>query len=180
MPVEVSITPTQLRSRGNRSDRVRYNYDEVYKAEEYEEYEDEEDEEEEVEEDLNDAEDDDDFEIEQEPEVRRSSRKVASPSVEKPTRWSSRLNRTVPADEQHIEEGLAKIDDMIIDSQKLGLIEETMDRKSFENSKDIATSINEMDTTFIKSKAYTVSNINTTETMVTENECGNIASAMEQ
>lgn len=108
IPVEVSITPTTLRSRGNRSERVRYNYDEVYE---------EEDEEEDFESEGAE-EDDDDFEEDQ-PEVRRSSRKTAaSPPIEKPTRWSNRLNRSSTLNE---------LEDMTIDSQKVETDVEDMD-----------------------------------------------------
>lgn len=85
IPVEISITPTQLRSRGSRKERVRYNYDDedIYGIEE-------------------DRDDDDEFVQEEEEEEstnnRRSSRRAAAAAqtqIERPppTRWSSRLNR---------------------------------------------------------------------------------------
>lgn len=82
IPVEISITPTQLRSRGSRKERVRYNYDDedIYGIEE-------------------DRDDDDEFVQEEEESTnnRRSSRRAAAAAqtqIERPppTRWSSRLN----------------------------------------------------------------------------------------
>lgn len=142
IPVEVSITPTQLRSRGNRGERVRYNYDEIYEAEEDEDEDDEEH-------DFVEAEDDDDFEEEEElePEVRRSARKVASPLVEKPTRWSSRLNNNTPMDSQPIEESLEKMEDMMIDSQKVNTMSEAMDATPSIVDMDTIANISNMDTT---------------------------------
>lgn len=77
IPVEVSITKTQLRSRGERSKRVQYNYDDVY-----------------------DGIDDDSDEYEEEDTEEKS--KPPSPVRPAPTRWSSRLNKT-PADEMSVD-----------------------------------------------------------------------------
>lgn len=96
IPVEVSITPTQLRSRGNRKERVRYNYDEedIYG--------------------IDEDKGDEDFEQDEndEPtESRRSSRKtqIAAPT-ERPTRWSNRLNNTQPVDNESIENNTISMD----------------------------------------------------------------------
>lgn len=93
IPVEISITPTQLRSRG-RSERVRYNYDDedIYG----------------IEEDRND--DDEFIEDEEEGEQqsnRRSSRRTTSSNyIERPppTRWSSRLNGQQQTIEDDVED----------------------------------------------------------------------------
>lgn len=130
IPVEVSITPTTLRSRGNRSERVRYNYDEVY----------EEEDEEEEDFESGGAEEDDDFEEDDDqPEVRRSSRKAAaSPPIEKPTRWSNRLNRSSTLNE---------LEDMAINSQKIEADVEDMDTaRSATTDMDVASYDSPMET----------------------------------
>ncbi|CEP16326.1 hypothetical protein [Parasitella parasitica] len=102
VPVEVSITPTTLRSRGNRSQRVHYNFDDIYGIDEEE----------------NNEADDDSFEDEYDAadltngRKRQRSRRAPSPPRPPPTRWSSRLNRgtateisaeTVEIDGQSVE-----------------------------------------------------------------------------
>ncbi|CAO3657288.1 unnamed protein product [Mucor hiemalis] len=99
IPVEISITPTQLRSRG-RSERVRYNYDDedIYG----------------IEEDRND--DDEFIEDEEEGEQqsnRRSSRRTTSSNyIERPppTRWSSRLNGQQQTIEDDVEDIVSDMD----------------------------------------------------------------------
>ncbi|KAI8091042.1 uncharacterized protein B0P05DRAFT_528499 [Gilbertella persicaria] len=80
IPVEINITPTQLRSRGNRQKRVHYNYDDIY---------------EEMDNDRSsDFEEEEDIE-----EITRKSKRLRV-DTKPPTRWSSRLNRE-PTNEQN-------------------------------------------------------------------------------
>ncbi|KAI9476455.1 MAG: hypothetical protein EXX96DRAFT_577232 [Benjaminiella poitrasii] len=85
IPVEISITPTQLRSRGNQSNRIRYNYDEddIYGIED----------------------DDDEYEEDNGDEKRNRAESTNNKPVQAPTRWSSRLNH----DRQQFESSLAEI-----------------------------------------------------------------------
>jgi hypothetical protein len=78
IPVEVSITKTQLRSRG---DRVRYNYDDVFDAED----------------------DDEDYEEEVE-EVKQPKIRQPSPVRQAPTRWSSRLSKPTENEEMSVDD----------------------------------------------------------------------------
>ncbi|KAI7901107.1 uncharacterized protein BX663DRAFT_514933 [Cokeromyces recurvatus] len=72
IPVEISITPTQLRSRGDRNNRVRYNYDDVYEL-------------------VDEDEDEDEDEYYEEDNKRRTTEDICKP-LQAPIRWSSRLN----------------------------------------------------------------------------------------
>jgi hypothetical protein len=126
IPVEVSITPTQLRSRGSRNERVRYNYDDddIYGIDQEEE----------------DNEEDDYFEDDDEENtsnLRRSSRKATSPvNRPPPTRWSNRLNRSNTMDVI-----VSDVNVMNVDSQRLNIEEEVIDMDTSPSSQ-----VSEMDT----------------------------------
>lgn len=136
IPVEVSITPTTLRSRGNRSQRVHYNFDDIYGIEEDE------------------ADDDDNFVDEDEnadgndaPRRQRSKRQ-ASPPRPPPTRWSSRLSRGAPpaaVAKEEVEE--TQVESMDVDSQSVEAMDTTPHTSEQSNAMDTTRSPSFMDTT---------------------------------
>jgi hypothetical protein len=134
-PPEVNITLTQLRSRGSRTERVRYNYDdEIYDFEHGDEEEED---------------DDDNFEDEEESQpTRRSSKTAAVVNRPAPTRMSSRLNRSSTADEILQD----NVNTMIIDSQKVVNREEEEDMDTTPSNQ-----VTEMDT-----RSPSASNMDTT------------------
>ncbi|KAL9555076.1 hypothetical protein MBANPS3_002529 [Mucor bainieri] len=154
IPVEVSITPTTLRSRGNRNQRVHYNFDDIYGIDEDED---------------NDADDDDNFVDEDEdedgaPSRRRRPKRQASPPRPPPTRWSSRLSRGAPspevpaAEEQEQEAVETPVESMDVDSQSVEAMDTTPFPSEQSNDMDTTRSPSFMDTTPSQSPMETASN----------------------
>ncbi|CAO3606616.1 unnamed protein product [Mucor fragilis] len=132
IPVEVSITPTTLRSRGNRGQRVQYNFDDIYGIDEDED---------------NEADDDDNFVDEDENTPRRQrSKRQASPPRPPPTRWSSRLSRgAAAADDRDVE---APVESMEIDAPSAEAMDTTpLAFSEHSNDMDTSRSPSYMDTT---------------------------------
>ena len=124
----VEVTPIQLRSRGTRTTRVRYNYDDIS--------------------DIEENASDDDFEQEKEEEepTRRSSRRAAAAAVptERPTRWSSRLNGNTPVDSENSSIQLED-DTMTIDVELNDAVEGSLFNQKNEIEPTATTDTLEMD-----------------------------------
>ncbi|EPB84662.1 hypothetical protein HMPREF1544_08605 [Mucor circinelloides 1006PhL] len=148
IPVEVSITPTTLRSRGNRSQRVHYNFDDIYGIDD---------------DGDNEADDDDNF-VDEDDEAadtptRERSKRQASPPRPPPTRWSSRLNRGAAATATNeVEE--TPVESMEIDTQSAEAMDTSPLPSEQSNDMDTSRSPSFMDTTPSQSPMEAVSNAN--------------------
>ncbi|KAK4509945.1 uncharacterized protein ATC70_008095 [Mucor velutinosus] len=150
IPVEVSITPTTLRSRGNRSQRVHYNFDDIYGIDEDE---------------YNETNDDDDFVDEDEnraaPDTprRQRSKQQASPPRPPPTRWSSRLSRGAAPTTTRDDHEKTSVEFMEVDAQSVETMDTTLLPSEQINGMDTSRSPSLMDTTPSQSPMQAVSNV---------------------
>lgn len=148
IPVEVSITPTTLRSRGNRSQRVNYNFDDIYGIDDDED---------------NEADDDDNFVDEDEDTAagtprRQRPKRQASPPRPPPTRWSSRLSRGAATAEDKVEE--TPVESMEVDVQSAEAMDTTpLPSSEHSNDMDTSKSPSYMDTTPSQSPMEAVSSV---------------------
>ncbi|GAN11043.1 hypothetical protein MAM1_0456d10596 [Mucor ambiguus] len=155
IPVEVSITPTTLRSRGNRSQRVHYTFDDIYGIDE---------------DDDNEADDDDNFVDEDEDTAaadtssrRQRSKRQTSPPRPPPTRWSSRLSRgaaaaATPATEEEVVVEETPVEAMDVDAQSAEAMDTTPIPSEQSNDMDTTRSPSFMDATSSQSPMESVSN----------------------
>lgn len=148
IPIEVSITPTTLRSRG-RNQRVHYNFDDIYGIDEDED---------------NDEDDDDNFMGEDDEDdnensggntKRQKSKRSPSPQRPPPTRWSSRLNRGAVDDTTNTQ-----VESMEIDNQYVEAMDTTPLPSEQSNDMDTSRSPSFMDTTLSESPMETVTSSN--------------------
>lgn len=148
IPIEVSITPTTLRSRG-RNQRVHYNFDDIYGIDEDE---------------NNDSDDDDNFVGDDDEDnnenlgnnaKRQKSKRSPSPPRLPPTRWSSRLNRGAVDDTTN-----AQIESMEIDNRSVEAMDTTPLPSEQSNDMDTSRSPSFMDTTLSESPMETVASSN--------------------
>lgn len=148
IPIEVSITPTTLRSRG-RNQRVHYNFDDIYGIDE--------DEDNGADEDDNfvDEDDEDDNENSGGNTKRQKSKRSPSPPRPPPTRWSNRLNRGAVDDVTN-----TPVESMEIDNQSMEAMDTTPHPSEQSNDMDTSRSPSFMDTTPSESPMETVASSN--------------------